>query len=336
MNEEGRRDAARAVETGLILRGIGSRRRDVVGPDGETTTTGETDVDHRLQPAREVQDAHQLVRRMFADRLAFASDTNGNLVITPREGQPTAGRAMQEAWGIIIDARLAAQTRRGITEEYRAPITRGEAADLLRLPRRLDSIDEREFGIRIRAAITRAEERYGPYANMALRAALQFSGAGGDRNREAVGLISRALQGREITRQDLERLAAERRLRTEEDAWRGYPTLAPRDEMAFEGIELATSNYRPPSGEMTPDVRNAGRPYTQAGPLTTPSNFQSGTPDRSEDRVVGPGLTASMPRRRPPPEEIQYLLRNPTIWREFDRDYGPGSAAEILQQLPQP
>jgi hypothetical protein len=35
---------------------------------------------------------------------------------------------------------------------------------------------------------------------------------------------------------------------------------------------------------------------------------------------------------RPPPEEIQYLIEHPEIWEQFDRDYGPGTAAAILQQ----
>jgi hypothetical protein len=54
-------------------------------------------------------------------------------------------------------------------------------------------------------------------------------------------------------------------------------------------------------------------------------------PERSDVAPSGvPGVGVS--RRRPPPEEVAYLLQHPEIWERFDRDYWRGAAAQYLQR----
>jgi hypothetical protein len=323
MHDAGRTDAAASVETGLVLRGIGRRQREVTGPDGQPIGTSEVDVDHRLQPAREVREAHALVRHRFADDLTFRSDAQGNLTIERREGRPNSERALQEAWGIVMDARLAAQIRRGIPREYRAPITKDEAADLLRLPRRrISDMDQEDFEKAMHAAVVRARERYGPYAMLALNAAVRLVSLSGRQTADARFAFERAIAGQPLTLEDIERMNAMRRIDAEANTW--WLGLG---ETNVPGIEV----------DRFPDALRLQRRPDIGGIDLPPARFDRATrtefpvsPNRTERTSDVPGVTISRPT--PSPERIAHLRKYPHLWRQFDIDHYDGAAAEYLRE----
>jgi hypothetical protein len=330
MHEEAERDPAQSVENGLTLRGIGRRRgRETIGPDGQPILSSETDIDHRLAPAREVAEAHALIRRRpaTAQFLTFGTTQDGSLTITPVDNSPEAARAQQDANRIIIEGRLAAQTRRGIPEHLRAPITRAEATQLLSMPARV--ADDTEFRNLMRSAVDRADALYGPYARQALQSAIRFrSNVSNEQAAIAESAVRSLVNGTRIPAEEVVRNLHAAQLSREEQAWMGG-TVGPGGASLFPAPATQSGWFQ----------RSApGVPL----PSMAPDQVDDQRARMAMRRAAGLDAPASQPSRRPaaapqpPPEEVQYLMQNPRIWREFDRDYGPGTAARYLQNLPQP
>lgn len=318
MEEAADKDPAASVEGGLSLPRVGTRRRETIGPDGQPILSSETDIDHRLAPAREVAEAHALVRRRLGGHVTIGTGENGALVIS-HQGQPDAAR---EAWKIIMDARMDAQARRGIPERSRSPITRSEADELLNMPRRVS--DAGEFENLIKAAADRAYERYGPYARQALDAAIRFrANLSNEQSQIASGFLQRMVDGSGYSRDDIARLGRVLELSREQEAWMGRPSYVERD------------------GQVAPWPPAAFVPRPQAAPQpnviqrmfgggSRPSQGMMGAPiSGGQQQNAMPGVTVQWPK--PTPQDITDLQKFPDLQSAFDSRFGPGSAAAYLQ-----
>lgn len=352
MREADERDPAQSVEGGITLPRVGRRRgRETIGPDGQPILSGETDIDHRLAPAREVAEAHALIRRRPDSRLlTIGTGQDGALTIAPVDEGPEATRARQDAWRIIIEGRLAAQARRGLPETQRSPITRAEATALLNMPRRV--ANDTEFENQMRAAADRADALYGPYARQALQAAIRFrSGVSNEQAVIAERAVRNLVDGTVMRPQEVARFAQAMQLNREEQAWLGRPTVLSPSRAFTDATGMGPMTVGPGGGSLFPAPAPQGgwlgsTPSQMGGSLPTvsPEQVDQSRTSMAMRRAAGLDAGTSQPSGRrsaarqpePPPEEVRYLLQNPQIWREFDRDYGPGAAARYLQQMPQP
>jgi hypothetical protein len=314
MRDAAERDPAQSVEGGISLPRVGTRRRETIGPDGQPVISGETDIDHRLAPAREVAEARDFIQRRHGRYLTIGTDENGALAIKPIDATlPDAQRRQQEAWRIIMDARMDAEARRGIPERSRSPITKAEAIDLLNMPRTLPRGPEGETQFRnlMRAAVDRAHERYGPYARQALDAAIRFrSNMTSEQSDIATTAVRRMVEGVSLRPEDIERSAQALRVARERQAWEQglFPSAPP---MQPEGRWWQSA---PPPAPVPPAVER----MFPLPPVTT-------APQASGR----PGSAVAWPK--PAPQDISDLQRYPDLQREFDMRFGSGAAARYLQ-----
>lgn len=324
------RDPALAVSGGIV-RGSGTRTQ--IGADGSLTTLPGDD-DMRAQPAPEVAQAMEVLRRRHPE-IAISVAEDGSVAFDERA---VPDNVRQDAWRVLIDARLTAQDRLGI---QRAPITRAEATRLLNMPADAN-LDDTQFERALRGAADRAAAIYGPtYGRLAFETALGFRTTTRERRDSAASVISSLVHGDQMTQADFDRLRRLQQLDQETAMWGGGGRGgygAPTHRFGMDNSLGAAGNRAnffnrnvgitgegfdvPLSNVGQPDM---GRPAisTHATDLATGSRggFGAGPIPRGAQRQF----------ENPLPEEVEWLRRNPTLWQEFDRDFGPGAAATYLQ-----
>ncbi len=342
--------------SGTYIVGEGSSQR--VGENGQLHTVPAQE-DLRVQPATEVTRAPELLARRY-QHLGIRVGENGDLVVDSEPGPQgqsrpqtlllTDRRLTPEDRSLIIEARLAAQARVGIPEGDRYVIRADEAAQILRLPADISRLSSDELNQHLRAAADRATEIFGPrYARAAFDAAVHFRRLSG-RNREDAQSESGSM-GR--------RLAA---LDREEALWRtGAPPLGfgspfeqsmPGDTTFFGGSRPGNFTISP--GQALPGALPAGLPSGLPGsvgamsgipgfgpvsgaPAPAPGTMPSAPPMSvtPQSRATGVLGVSQQAWPRPTPEMITRLSRLPAMQEEFDRTFGPGTAAHYLSLLGQ-
>lgn len=208
---------------------------------------------------------------------------------------------------MVIEARIAAQRRLGLSDSEISPITNKQISDLLQIPdpRLLSANDLTK---KLKDASARAEEIYGPkYAKMAFEAATR-SIAKNQQTRDLVSpIVRKMIVGDSVTPEDFK--ASE------------YLGRAALSDVLFDPTAQSVN-------PMTYSVPEAF-PATKTEPGK--SGFFSSTPDKT----TGPFSTAKPAKafkQAVPPEAIQMLLDNPGLHVQFDQKYGPGSAAAALKR----
>jgi hypothetical protein len=284
------------------------------------------DDDLRVEPATEVVRAHELLARRY-QHLGLRVGANGELVV---DGEPgpngqsrpqtlllTDQRLTPEDRRLIIEARVAAMARVGIPEGDRYILRADEAAQILRLPTDLTRLSGTEFSRHLREAADRATEIFGPrYARAAFDAALHFRRLSGERLQDAQSASGRLGS----------RLAA---LDREEALW--------STGAAPVGVGSAGFVMAPPTDGLPPMSGIPGFGPVSGLPSPAPGTVPSSPPMSvtPQSRPTGvPGVSAQA-WPRPTPDMIARLSRLPSMQEEFDRTFGPGSAAHYLSLLGQ-
>jgi hypothetical protein len=304
--------------------------------DGSVASTPAED-DLRVRPAREVEDAYDALARRYP-HLQIQIGEDGEITYRPESGALGEGQSQPQRLlltdqrlrpadrQLIIDARLAAMTRVGIPEGDRYILRGDEAAQILRLPADLARLSANEFTQHLRTAADRATELFGPrYARAAFDAALHFRRLSGERLQDAQG-VSGTL-GR--------RLAA---LDREEALWSiGAPPVGFSSQF---GQPLpGAMPMGPPSDGLAPmsGIPGYGPVSGLPGPAPTPGARPSGAPlpVSPPPRATGVPGVSQQAWPRPTPEMISRLARLPAMQEEFDRTFGPGTAAHYLNLLGQ-
>lgn len=341
------------------------------GADGQLVTVP-AEEDLRVEPAREVVAAYELLARRYAHlglqvrggELVISDPTSPLGDATPQRFLLTDPRLTPEDRRLIIEARVQAMARVGIAEGDRHILRADEAARLLNLPTNLTGMTPDQFNRRLREAADRATELFGSrYARAAFDAALHFRRLTGERLRAGTAASE------DMTR----RLQA---LSREEALWGsgGFGTItspttvdrSPTVTGTFGGVSGGTPDpgggytilpgqalpghvalTAPPglfeSSQMTgiPGWGQVPSHSVQGGPSPTqqplplrPSAPISGATGGTRATGV-PGVSAQA-WPRPSREDVALLLQNPQRRQaEFDSTFGPGTAALYLSQLRQ-
>lgn len=339
--------------SGTYVVGEGSSQR--VGENGQIHTVPAQD-DLRVQPAREVTQAYELLARRYP-HMQIQVGADGEVTYQPESGALGGGQAQPqrllltdprltpEDRRLIIEARVAAMARVGIPDGDRYVLRADEAAQILRLPADLTRLSQQDFARHLREGADRATAIFGPaYARAAFDAALHFRRLSGRNLEDAQGESGR-LGGR---------LAA---LDREESLWRtgaapvGVSPFAwpvPGNTTMFGGVRpseftISPDQALPGAMALAPPPGTVDRsmfglpgvgpiPTVPTSPTAPPTAFPPVTP---QSRGTGvPGVSAQA-WPRPTPEMISRLARLPAMQEEFDRTFGPGSAAHYLSLLGQ-
>lgn len=344
--------------SGTYVVGEGSSQR--VGESGQVHTVPAQD-DLRTQPAREVTQAYQLLARRYP-HLQIQIGADGEVTYQPEPGALGAGQSQPQRLlltdqrltpadrQLIIEARLAAMARVGIPEGDRYVLRGDEAARILSLPADLTRLSSTEFGRHLRAATDRATELFGPrYARAAFNAALHFRRLSGQNLLDAQG-ESRTLGNR---------LAV---LDREEALWStGAPPVGFGSpfEQPMPGGATFFGGSRPSDFTISPDQALPGALPTgmpswapdsvgamsgipgygpvSGSPAPAPGTLPAGPPlpVSPQPRATGVPGVSQQAWPRPTPEMISRLARLPAMQEEFDRTFGPGTAAHYLSLMQQ-
>jgi hypothetical protein len=324
--------------SGTYVVGEGSSQR--VGENGQIHTVPAQD-DLRVQPATEVSRAYQLLARRYP-HLQIQVGADGEVTYQPEPGAPGAGQSQPQRLlltdqrltpqdrQLIIEARVEAMARVGIPEGDRYIIRADEAAQILRLPVDLTRLTASEFTQHLRAATDRATELFGPrYARAAFDAALHFRRLSGERLEGAQG--ASLILGR--------RLAA---LDREEALWStGAPPVGSIFSSQFgmpmgppsDGIGPMAGISGVPGFSMPSSIQGIPTPAPTPAPGTLPSGPP--LPVSPQPRATGVPGVSQQAWPRPSPEMVSRLARLPAMQEEFDRTFGPGTAAHYLSLLGQ-
>lgn len=136
--------------------------------------------------------------------VGLTTDDDGNLVQT-ETGMAADPDDRRRALGLVFQARLDAQDKRGVPEYGQRILTKKEAADLLQMPSPA-TMEPKAYRKGLEDAAERAHALYGPeYAAKAVEDAIGFQR--GTRDKEKHGIETRILRqiatGEGITRQDV-------------------------------------------------------------------------------------------------------------------------------------
>ena len=360
-----RESAARARERLLQLRRsdpalwasgtylIGARGAPQYNARGEVVTAPAED-DVRVQPAREVVEAHATLARRHPQLQIQFNEQDGTFTasaepapgeLSPSQTRPqvlrlTDPRLTPEDRRLMIEARLAAQARVGIPETERRALSSAEARELLGLPQSITGMTADRYTRTLREAADRAEQLFGPrYARLAFETALGFRQQSQDQ-REVGASVARALPGGSrdaLTPAELSRLASLRALSAEEAMWRYGPPSYPLPS-AGEGLPFGPVMGIPGApAPQAPGWFSSAPPAPPVPPSLAPSaGARAGMPANMPS-VPGVSVapTGSGPAQfgRPSQEDVSALLESPLRRQEaFDRRFGPGSAAMYLRQ----
>lgn len=264
----------------------------------------------------EVNTAREAINNRRRD-VSIIQDENGDLQVVTKEGQPGSALSHRKAWNTIIEARLAAQERLGLPSYQRSPITRREAVKLLDMPDP-SKLPENEYQKRLTAAKDRANELYGPvYGPQAFSAAVNLLIKGSPHQNMAGEMVKRIIDGQPILFRDVERLRSLEEIDRVGQAFGMEPTPA-----GTFGRPDRIAEYGAIS-RAAPDT-NTGDPTLPAISFSPRSSAVG-----AAKRAMEAGEKAN---RRPTPDLVDWLKRNPDKYAIFDREYGPGAAAEILNK----
>jgi hypothetical protein len=332
---------------------IGARGAPQYNARGEVVTAPAED-DVRVQPAREVVEAHATLARRHPQLQIQFNEQDGTFTasaepapgeLSPSQTRPqvlrlTDPRLTPEDRRLMIEARLAAQARVGIPETERRALSSAEARELLGLPQSITGMTADRYTRTLREAADRAEQLFGPrYARLAFETALGFRQQSQDQ-REVGASVARGLPGGgrdALTPAELSRLASLRALSAEEAMWR-YGTPSYPLPSAGEGLPFG------------PVMGIPGAPAPQApGWFSSAPSAPPVPPSLAPSAGARAGMPANMPSvpgvsvaptgggpaqfGRPSQEDVSALLESPLRRQEaFDRRFGPGSAAMYLRQ----
>jgi hypothetical protein len=184
----------------------------------------------------------------------------------------------RDAWSNLISARLAAQSKVGISPNAQSPITYKEAEDLLALGKSPDAtlatMDPNEAVDKLRDAASRAQLKFGPeYGSQAFQAAARMMLKGQNNRQEAAGMIATIASGKALTGRDIA-------------AYEQEKTLMPMRQFGqVLGGEVGQT------ASESPFTRPSPQP-----PLPTPEQIKMIQQNRDKwreiDAVFGPGTTA--------------------------------------------
>jgi hypothetical protein len=292
--------------------------------------------DLRIQPAPEVTRAYRLLA-LRSPHLQLQVTEDGDVThapvaphgqIAPGEARPqrlllTDPRLTPEDRRLIVEARVAAMARVGVSEADRRILRSDEAALLLG---RTAGMPPADLQRALRRAADRAEELFGRrYARAAYLDALQFAGMRGDALDRARGSAPA----------EASRRMAIARLDQEEALWR---TGMPRgDASQFPGAFGGVPGMSTPRIGPEPP---APRGWFESAPVPPPpmgwQQWQQSAGGVPQTRATGaPGVTAQT-WPKPTPEDIQDLASDPrTFQQRFDAEFGPGAAAQYLGMMRQ-
>lgn len=210
---------------------------------------------------------------------------------------------------MVIEARIAAQRRLGLSDSEISPITNRQIQDLLQIPdpRLLSANDLTK---KLKEASARAEELYGPkYAKMAFESATRT--------------IAKSQQMRDLVSPIVRKMIV-------------GESVTPEDYKAAEALSRASVSdvLFDPTANTGAGAMMYGADAPQAFPKTKTEPGSRGIFSSSPDKTTGPFTSAkpvgSFPK--PPPEAVQMLQDNPGLFTQFDNKYGPGSAAAALKR----
>lgn len=300
------KDPARVVSGGE-LRGVDSLPRVSAGPDGMPIAHEDQDGDLRAPVAPEVTQVYaelrgnRGLRTGLRDGVLVIQDAANPYLDDKGQYQENGNPQVQEAWRKLFDARLAAQTRRGIREPR--ILTRAEATDLLGMGPERSYSDADQYEAAAREAFDRARARFGP--QMAVRA------------------MKEALQQRANV--STERQNVWRNLATSQFGPERAPTAIEKKQLQnlerFEREDQAIQGwFRTP--QMRDDVESSQGRGSRRAPFTA-----------SDVPATPP---APVPARAPSREEVQALFKNrgnAEAIRLFERRFGKGAAAETLMVI---
>lgn len=153
--------------------------------------------------APDYQDALKSITRQVPDA-GIQTDENGNLVQT-ETGMAADPDDRRRALGLVFQARLDAQDKRGVPEYGQRILTKKEAADLLQMPSPA-TMEPKAYRKGLEDAAERAHALYGPdYAKKAIEDAIGFQR--GTRDKEKHGIETRILRqiatGEGVTSRDV-------------------------------------------------------------------------------------------------------------------------------------
>jgi hypothetical protein len=331
---------------------LGTRGTPQYNSRGEVVTAPAED-DVRVQPAREVVEAHAALARRHPHLQLQFNEEDGTFTVTaapvpgqiePSQARPQAlrltdPRLTPEDRRLIIEARLAAMARVGIPEGERRFLSSAEARELLGLPSDLKGMDPTRYERHLREAADRAMTLFGPrYARRAFETAFGFRQLSREQ-RDSASSIGGDLpgSGREaMTPADLSRLSRMAELSREEALWRyGSPSISLPG--VGEGLPFGPlmGIAAPPSAPSPGWFGSA--PSPDVPPSLAPSAGVMGGMPRGMASVPGvsvaPTGVGAAQFGRPTQEDISGLLESPLNRQAaFDRRFGPGSAAMYLRQ----
>jgi GH24 family phage-related lysozyme (muramidase) len=290
-----------------------------VGEDGSFTIDPGAGNDLAFRPAQEVAEAWAIIEA------AQNQQGNPNKLFTALKVDSVKAREM------LIEAYLKAQRRLMPGEDYKHRIIdQADAEKLLAMPKNVDPTGP-DFGNYVRAAADRAEKIYGPaYAKRAVEEAIAFKFRKNDDIRAADTFIASTLRGAALMGGNKEGFdqwwASARR---DMDTARSL-TEIDRVERAFQG------GYA--DGRRAPADPRAPFDYARGfeGDTTGAQTWQDPAGIFSSKRAEPGTLTQpQLPTKRTPQVDdalAQWLQKNPKQWRMVDRDFGPGTAAELLKK----
>lgn len=204
------------------------------------------------------------------------------------------------------DARIAAQTKLGLPDEVRTPLTKAEALHYAAPLQRMLPGQERET---LTLVADRLQKRYGDEADRAFEHVLRAHKLDAETAKRAMpilkNLISGEAPGTKVTRtadQQTELAAADNAV----TAQSGMTPGGVRERMTQPPVQVPQTSLR----ERYMNMGNGAAPELPREAATKP------------EKPV------------PPVPDIMALRKNPKLAPRFDQKYGPGSAKKILDAYP--
>lgn len=208
----------------------------------------------------------------------------------------------------LIEARIAAQRRLGLSDSEISPITRKQAVELLLMPDP-KLMNESDLPKKLKEARDRAEAMYGPkYSKLVFESAVKTIATNQKVRDVAAPIISRMINGEPVTEAD-------------------YAASDALNRASYADA-LFAPQYASDVGRgsmMTPLQTDV---FKRQSPDEPGGWFGGSKPTRDGAFNTAKPASAS----KPPPEAIDYLKKNPSIFSQFDAKYGPGSAAAALKR----